>query len=287
MAMKRSAAAIVLAAAVLALPARAEVESAPVVTSRTHATLVAGGPAAVPGMPLAVALRLRLKPGWHTYWRNPGDSGEPAAVTLRIDGKEIKGPDAWPTPERIDIAGIVSYGHHGDVTLVTTVPIPATVAAGAPLRVEAEATWLVCEKVCVPEKGQFTLNVPVATARAPAGEGVERSLYPPPRPAITGLFARAGQGWELRLPVTSLGSGDGSVVDAWFFPERGDLIDHSAPQDLREWAGQMALGLASAQLPADPPSELRGVLAVTRQRPDGSRQTRHFDLTARPATESR
>jgi thiol:disulfide interchange protein DsbD len=286
-AMNRSAALMVLAAVALAAPAKAEVESTPVVTSRSRATLVAGGPAAVPGAPLPVALHLQLKPGWHTYWRNPGDSGEPASVTLRVAGQEVKGPDTWPTPERIDIAGIVSYGHHGDVMLVTTVPIPAATGAGAPLRVEAEAAWLVCEKVCVPENGRFTLEVPVAATRAPAGEGGRRSLYPSPLPAITGLFASAGKGWELRLPATSLGPGEGAVVDAYFFPERGDLIDHSAPQELREWAGQMALGLASAQPPADPPSELRGVLAITRQRPDGSRQTVSFNLAARAATESR
>ena len=278
---------IVLAAAALAWPAIARIESAPVITDRTRATLVAGDAAAVPGAPFPIALRLQLKPGWHTYWRNPGDSGEPAAVRLHIDGTEIKGPDTWPPPERIDIAGIVSYGHHGEVMLVTTVSIPATSTAGAPLRIEAEATWLVCEKVCVPEKGRFTLSVPVATGRAPAGEVDAPSLYPPPLPTAAGLFARTGQGWELRLPVASTGAADGPLVEAYFFPERGDLIDHSAPQALREWAGEMALGLVSAPAPADPPSELRGVLAVTRQAPDGARRTRYLNVAARPAAESR
>lgn len=276
---------MVLAAAALASPALADVVSAPVVTARTRATLLAGEAAAAPGTVLPIALRLQLKPGWHTYWRNPGDSGEPAVVTLRIDGREIKGPDSWPTPERIDIAGIVSYGHHGDVTLITSVPLPATTAAGTTVHIEAEATWLVCDKVCVPESGRFALDLRVAASPAPPGTAAP--LGDPPLPTVNGFFTRTGQGWDLRLPILALGVAEGAVTEAYFFPERGDLIDHSAPQALREWAGEMGLGLTAVQLPATPPPDLHGVLAVTRQVPGGTPRTSYFSVAARPAADAR
>lgn len=270
-----------------AAPARAEIESPPVVTARTRAALVADGNAVAPGVPIPIGLRLRLKPGWHTYWRNPGDSGEPVAVTLRLDGREINGPDVWPAPERIEIAGIVSYGHHGDVTLLTSVPVAATAKPGTTLSIEADAKWLVCEKVCVPEQGRFTLSLPVGDAAAASRKEGASPLSPVPLPSVAGRFEPGTPSWTLRLPLAQLGAGGGTVASAYFFPERGDLIDHSAPQTLHVAGGEITLGLPQASLPTQPPAELRGVLAITRQGADGARQMSHVQVTARAAAAGR
>ncbi|HJQ56839.1 MAG TPA: protein-disulfide reductase DsbD domain-containing protein [Vineibacter sp.] len=280
-----------LAAVAVALacgaPAHADGESAPVVTERTRASLVTDGAAVAPGASAPVALRLRLKPGWHTYWRNPGDSGEPPAVRLRVGDRDVEGPAIWPIPERIDIAGIVSYGHHGDVKLVTMVPIPASAVPGSTVRIEAEARWLVCEKVCVPEQGRFALDVPVAASAAPTAKERAGSLYPPTLPRADAIFAPAGGNWTLRaVPAPSAG-GDAAVTSAYFFPERGDQIDHSAPQAMRVADGAIALDLALTQ-PAPPlPESLRGVLAVTRASAGGAPQVQYFEIAARPETASR
>lgn len=281
-------------ATMIALPLQAQqavqapVESAPVITDRSRATLLAA--AAIPGAGMPVVLRLQLRPGWHTYWRNPGDSGEPASVTVRVSGHEISGPDAWPVPERIDIAGIVSYGFHGEVDLVTTVPAAAMQRSSEVLQIEASATWLVCDKVCVPEKGDFALNVPAAgPAGSAAGKRDATPLYPPVLPVAPAMFSKMGQGWTLRVPAASLGARDTKVTQAYFFPERGDLIDHSAAQALHVSEGEIALDLtAAAPLPAArAPDEMRGVLAITRQGADGVRHLDHVRLVARPAIESR
>jgi thiol:disulfide interchange protein DsbD len=284
----RAAAAGGLTLAMLVPAAHAETASAPVVTARTRATLVAADAPVVPGTTVAVALDLDLKPGWHTYWRNPGDSGEPATVTFHVEGREIKGPQVWPAPERIDTAGIVSYGHAGDVTLVTMIPVPADAKGDAALRIDADATWLVCEKVCVPEKGRFTLSLPVASGAKPSAPDATRSpLLPPPLPQAAGLFEKTAQGWTLRVAVPASDRAAGPVVDAYFFPERGDLIDHSAAQALQGKDGEIILSLASGQIPGPPPPALRGVLAVTQQRAGGAPQTRYLDVAARPAAEAR
>jgi thiol:disulfide interchange protein DsbD len=270
------AATFLLATALCALPAIAETSSAPVVTERTRATLVVSADAAAPGAPIEIALRLQLKPGWHTYWRNPGDSGEPAVVTLRVGEREYKGPDTWPVPERIDLAGIVSYGFHGDVFLPTRVVAPAGAVPGAALPIEAEATWLVCEKVCVPEHGRFTVSLPiVAAAASPASAG------PAPLRSIPARFSRTAEGWTLRVPGAPTDA-FGGIVAAYFFPERGDVIDHSAPQALRQSADGIVLDLTAAPANAAAPTELRGILAITQQRADGTRKTQHFQISAQP-----
>jgi thiol:disulfide interchange protein DsbD len=272
------AAIFLLTTAVCPFPAIAETTSAPVTTERTRASLVVGADAAAPGAPLEVALRLQLKPGWHTYWRNPGDSGEPAAVTLRVGDHAFQGPNTWPIPERIDVSGIVSYGFHGDVFLLTQVVVPAGVRAGATLPIEAEATWLVCEKVCVPEQGRFTVSLPiVAAATAPA-----RSVDPKALRSVPARFSRTADGWTLRVPGAGA-DGDGAIVAAYFFPERGDLIDHSAPQTLRPSEDGIALAMTAASAMVEPPSELRGILAVTHQRADGTRRKQHLQIQAQPS----
>lgn len=286
MAMARVGAVAVLAVVAWASPATAEIESAPVITDRTRATLVAGEGTLVPGEDLRIGLRLQLKPGWHTYWRNPGDSGEPAAVTLHVVGSDVKGPDVWPMPERIDMAGIVSYGFHGDVVLITTVPSSAALTAKPALQVEAEASWLVCEKVCVPETGRFTLSLPVSGTAPPVPTTTLTPLSQLP-PVPKAVFARTGQGWSLRILASSLDVPDDSVIEAYFFPERGDLIDHSAPQTLRRQDREIVLDMTPASVAADPPSELRGVLSVTCRRADGRQATLRVDLVAQPASEGR
>jgi thiol:disulfide interchange protein DsbD len=275
---------MLLAGIVAAAPTLAQTESAPIVTDRTRATLMVDVKRVTRGGAVPVALRLQLRPGWHTYWRNPGDSGEPAGVKVRVAGQEVQGPDSWPVPERIDVAGIVSYGHHGDVLLVTTIPGHATREAATTLDIEATATWLVCEKVCVPEAGKFALSLPLAGEGTRGGDGGGSPQYPQALPALGGLFARTDREWTLRVPRPD----DQPAADAYFFPADGDLIDHSAPQVVRvSDNGEIVLTMTPASVPRATPPELRGVLAVTHQRADGAPQTRYFDLSASPSVESR
>ncbi|MCT6814730.1 protein-disulfide reductase DsbD domain-containing protein, partial [Bombella apis] len=108
----------------LASPVRAA-ESTPVVTSHTTATLVSAVDAVgqeesqAEGGTLRVGLRLQLKPGWHTYWQNPGDAGEAPHVHVMVSGSRSGGTDtvAWPVPERIPEGGLMAYAYQGDVLL--------------------------------------------------------------------------------------------------------------------------------------------------------------------------
>jgi thiol:disulfide interchange protein DsbD len=274
---------MVLLGAMAPASVHGQTESAPIVTARTRATLLTEAPAVVPGTAVPVVLRLQLGPGWHTYWRNPGDSGEPATVTLRVGDRDVQGPDRWPVPERIDVGGIVSYGHHGDVLLVTTVPAEATRTAATALDVEATATWLVCEKVCVPEQGRFALRLPVA-----APDTTARASAPDPQglTAVTGLFATSDREWTLRLAATGP-AGAGAPAEAYFFPAESNLIDHSAPQVMRATNDGMTLTMKPAPPSRPVPDALEGILSVTWQRADGARHTRSFELTARRAAEAR
>ena len=113
-----------------AMPAGA-VES-PVQRSQAAAVSLAADVAAVaPGEAFRIGLRMRLAPGWHSYWRNAGDAGAPAEVSLTLPEGTRADPIAWPAPERIEYGPLVNFGYKGEVLLPIAVHVPATAAASA------------------------------------------------------------------------------------------------------------------------------------------------------------
>ena len=121
----------------------------PVVTTPyVQAELVAHAPQGVAaGQPLWLGLRIQHQPQWHTYWKNPGDSGLPTELHWQLPEGWQAGDVAWPLPHRIPIGTLVNYGYEGDVLLPVPVTVPPSwaLAAGASdVEVRLRATWLVC-----------------------------------------------------------------------------------------------------------------------------------------------
>ncbi len=162
-----AACAAILAAVLLLLAshvARAA-ESAPVTSTHATVTLVSDTDTVSAGTPFHVGLRIKLAPGWHTYWRNPGDAGVAPELKLDLPAGVSAGPITWPTPERIAEGSLMTYAYTGEVLLPVTITPGPTSAA---LPIEASATWLVCKDICVPEQGQFRLDLrPRSPASSP------------------------------------------------------------------------------------------------------------------------
>jgi thiol:disulfide interchange protein DsbD len=258
-----------------AAPALA-VESAPVRSPRATATLAADVAAVAPGETFRVGLRLRLAPGWHSYWRNGGDAGAPPEVTLALPEGATAGPVAWPAPERIPYGPLVNFGYTGEVLLPMTVAVPAGLPPGEGFRVEAEATWLVCADVCIPEEGRFTLNLPAADRAVPspvAAPLFEAAAARTPRPAPWTVAAGA-TGRQASLTLSGPGLSPSLVQEALFFPNEPGVIDNAAPQFLSRRDGSLALGITLAE--GARPASLEGTVVLR----DAGGQRAGFDLAA-------
>ena len=234
---------VLTAAMLLALPAAHARESAAVTSPRMTATLVSDTDAAAPGTPLHVGLRLRIAPGWHTYWQNPGDAGAPPELTLTLPEGVSAGPIAWPTPRRMAEGPLMTYGYTGEVLLPLTVTPGAIMPGTGPLRIEAAANWLVCERICVPEEGRFTLDLPPG-APAPSAEAPLFAAAAVSIPRPSPFEARIAPDGTLSLAGAGLSSA--TVRDAWFFPAAADAIEPAAPQALTVHEGRVALALKTA-----------------------------------------
>ncbi|HJT80670.1 MAG TPA: thioredoxin family protein, partial [Chthoniobacterales bacterium] len=133
-----------------------------------RAELVADTTAIVPGKPFTVGLLLHMVPGWHTYWKFPGDAGIPTDLKWTLPDGWKTADIQWPIPLKLNEPGDIQiYGYHDDVLLMQEITPPANMREQN-VSLSAEANWLVCEKICIPGSAKLKLDLPVAEQAGPA-----------------------------------------------------------------------------------------------------------------------
>jgi DsbC/DsbD-like thiol-disulfide interchange protein/cytochrome c biogenesis protein CcdA len=189
--------------------------------------LVAEGPA-VPGSEVELAIVMRTRPGWHGYWLNPGDAGLPMEVKWQLPVGFSVGELRYPVPTRLTIAGLMNYVYEEDYAVLTRLKVPRNAGGIVPIR--ASATWLACtDKICVPESGEFSLELPtggLATMDARFNEW-RRAL---PRP-LTSLarFELDGDLLRVGIPLPA----DVRVDEPYLFPAVDGPVDYAGTQRFR------------------------------------------------------
>ncbi|HQW39133.1 MAG TPA: protein-disulfide reductase DsbD family protein, partial [Usitatibacteraceae bacterium] len=203
------------------------VQAAPVRTEHVEAELLAEAAAAAPGKPATVGLRLRMDKDWHTYWRNPGDSGLPTKIRWTLPEGWQAGPIQWPYPEAQRVGPLMNYGYSGEAMLLVELTPPADAKPG-PVTIKADADWLVCKDICIPEKATLTLPFAVEGGSPPAASG-NASLFAEARTKLpvavagwTAESAMAGSKLTLRVVPPAGGVAPAKVM---FFPFRENFVD--------------------------------------------------------------
>ncbi|MCH8538521.1 MAG: thioredoxin family protein [Alkalimonas sp.] len=200
--------------------------------------LVSEYQAVSPGQRFRVALHLLPQEHWHTYWLNPGDSGMPTQIHWQLpDGVEVSDIQ-WPTPEAFSIPPLMNYGFEGSTVLVSEVEVPADYA-GTSLVLKADASWLVCEEICIP--GDMTLELPLAVARQAVVSSNVQALFAQGKAAQPVLLQRTAS-YQVQDGVFSavIESKDDLLVDA-FFVAATDLVEHARPQEISWQDGSLLL----------------------------------------------
>jgi len=273
---------LVLLVAPLA-PVDARAES--VRTDRVTAQLVAEAAQAAPGETVWVGLHLDIIEGWHTYWRNPGDSGQATSLDWTLPEGVTAGDIVWPHPEALPFGPLVNYGYEDEALHLVPITLPADWPAGRPLRLEADARWLVCADICVPEEGTLALTLATGATTEPdpaAGPLFQRFRAQVPAPA--GFDVAATHGDRLALVVDRpLPRG----AEAHFFPFDAGVIEPAAEQRVRRGPDSFTLRLTAKEDAA--PQRLAGVLVVS-ERLGAQSFTEAFEIapavTAAPAAAS-
>jgi thiol:disulfide interchange protein len=232
---------------------------------KVHARLVAEDKAVAPGGAITVALEEKIAPGWHTYWKNPGDAGAPTEIQWTLPAGWKAGAIQWPRPKRLPVGPLMDYGYEGTPWLLTTLTAPAD--ASGTVTIKAAVSWLVCEKICIPEDATLTLTLPVGKQESdPAVTkdfAAARDLLPVASPWK--LNYSLGDHLDLYAAAPSLAAAHPTSAD--FFPATAGTIKNAAPQLVGYARDGLVLRLTPGAKVANP---LQGLLVLTSS--DGSIQ---------------
>ena len=231
-----------LALGVLAGAARAAAPATEAPGPQVRVDLISESAGIQPGGTFWVGVRQRIAPGWHTYWVNPGDSGEPMTIDWQLPRGILAGPIAWPHPGRIPVGPAMSFGYTDDVVVS---PGPSLRPRGSPPaapHAAGAASWLVCEKICIPESAPVSLVLPVGPAAPdPAGAATlarARQAVPVPSPWPASFQATPE---TITLTVAAPRLARERLDDVWFYPARWGAIEHAAPQQVDVGADGMTI----------------------------------------------
>ncbi|SEG41486.1 thiol:disulfide interchange protein DsbD [Bosea lathyri] len=249
----------VFALALLAPGFAVAAESAAVTSPRVTATLLSSRDTVAPGERFQVALVQKIAKGWHTYWLNPGDSGEATRIEWTLPAGVTAGAIQWPAPKALPVEPLVNFGFENALLLPVEITVPENARPGERLTLQANATWLVCEKICIPEEGAFTLDLPVGPAGIAddaAQARIDAAIAAMPQPAgFRGRLAADGDKLALILPGLNKG-----LTDLRFFPLSDSLIEHAAPQTPASAADGTTLQLTRSGAFKLEAAEITGVL---------------------------
>src|SRR2546427_6981991 len=150
--------------------------NAPARAAKTEARLLLDSAVALPGDTVLAGLQMRMPSGWHTYWRNAGDSGGPTEIEWQLPQGVAAGAIQWPVPEKYVTAGLTTYVYHDTVVLLVPLTISATAQEGK-VEITAKASWLECSaSTCVKGRGTVKANLTVGSLGAIAQKSDDAAL---------------------------------------------------------------------------------------------------------------
>jgi DsbC/DsbD-like thiol-disulfide interchange protein len=253
---------VFLAASLVCLPVPATRAQS---SAENHAKveLIAEQDSIQPGHPLSAGLLFHMDQGWHIYWQNPGDSGEPPRVHWELPPGFRAGAIEWPNPIRLGSGSVVDYGYEDHILLMVRIEAPPTTTVTANLTIAANVKYIVCREICVPGKAHLSLLLPTGNSR-PSEDAERRGIF---EEARRQLPKQAPSGWK----VSAVSEGQHFVVSvrcntheqkASFLPLDPGEVENSAPQSFTSLNNGFQLTLEKSDLLTKAVKTLRGLIVV-------------------------
>ena len=172
----------------------------------------------VPGTSINIGLKVSMDKGWHTYWRNPGDSGGPIEIDWDLPKGFSVSDIKWPLPEKIEYPPLMTYGYEDFVIYPMVLSIPADYSDDY---FEMAADILICADVCIPESGKISSNLLDIESDSLIYEWLE-SIPSKSLPITTSLNDN-----NLEIKFTF----EKEIKEIYFFPDENNSIDYSSKQN--------------------------------------------------------
>lgn len=237
-----------------------------------------------PGETFWVAMHQKITPHWHTYWRNPGDSGAPTTLDWTLPNGVIASEIAWPLPDRLPVPPLMNFGYSDEVLLPVQMTAPEAASDGDVLTLTADAEWLVCEEICIPEYATISIDVVVADESFEDPDWVNRiHAVIDDLPVVSPWTSQFALGQDFQLfvdaPELKVAMVSGAVAEVAFFPYDDGLIENAETQIVTSGPAGLSLKVSAGQFVTD--TDLaEGVLVFTEAN-DGALKRRGFLVSAR------
>ena len=230
----------------------------------TSARLVLSADTARAGEVVWAGIHLTMAPDWHTYWRNPGESGLATSIEWHLPPGVSAGAIHWPLPESHTAAGMTTFIYHDQTMLL----VPLTLAANLPegvIEVKADVAWLECKEACLPGDAAVSARLTVGPKAEPSKEAAEiekwKARIPVPNPAIEATVAWVlepdGDSGEIAI--------EGRVSDGFvptdFYPYADDAYEiRPEVKPLEAPTGRFRFSKTLKRFATDFPTALPGLL---------------------------
>ena len=238
--------------------------AAPVKTPHVEAEIISRHNAVQPGQPIEAALRLKIIDHWHTYWRNPGDSGLPTKLTWSLPVGITASPIEWPYPKRLPLGPLMNFGYDGEVLHLVTLQTSTGLKTGQNVTLNAKAEWLVCSDVCIPESADLSISLPVVNS-TPLSDVRWTQAFTTARAALP----MTASGWTTKATIDRnnatlvLTPPPGEAVvsaEYFFYPLREEIIANAGKQTSKSGADGLRLTIPLAEPINSALTTLEGVL---------------------------
>ena len=203
---------------------------------KTKVRLILSHQTAKPGETVMAGIEFKIRPLWHIYWRNPGESGIPTKIEWMLPKGVTAGGTQWPVPEKTHFLEATTYEYHGEALLLVPLQIASDVVPGA-LELNAKISWLECEPKgsCVPGKDEVSVELTVASESKPAAEASlledAKTKLPltVPMPSVLAGWEKPPQGESRPLIIEWDVKDKMAAVD--FYPYPSDVFEVGAATD--------------------------------------------------------
>jgi len=233
--------------------------------SAPHLTvdLIADATSVSPGDLFQVGLKFNLEKGWHIYWINAGDSGDPPRVQWKLPAGFQAGEIEWPAPVRLPVATLMDYGYEDQVLLMVPIHASRDIKPGTTAQLAAAVRWIVCREVCLPGHADLSVALPVADKPA-ADPSADHALFlktmkslPRPTPGTWKQSAIARKDDFLLIIRTGK-----RIASATFFPVEAEQIENAAPQLVTPTPTGVQIALKKSDQLLKPITRLKGVVVL-------------------------
>lgn len=233
-------------------------------SEHVNARLISEVKSIQPGKSFCVALWLKMDKHWHTYWKNPGDSGLPTKIEWNLPDSFIPGVIQWPYPKRFEESGLVSFGYEGEAFIITQIEAPKAIKSGTNAKLSASVEWLACKESCIQGQVDLVIKIPVKNKSPKIDERwvnhFKRTRKKLPKTSSEWKIKASINKNQILIHLDPPSEFKSELKNITFFPEQGGITNYSGSQNLKRSQDGYILEVQRSKLSTRLPARLKGVL---------------------------